>query len=825
MSVITWLETFRQDIRYGVWTLRKNPGLTALVLLCLGVGIGANTSIFSLTNLLLLRPLQISQPNQVVFVSRGAGVAPPGSYPDYLDYRNNNQVFSGLAAFSSISLSFGERGGSEVVPGEIVSGNYFSVLGVNAVAGRAFSPEEDRAPGAHPVVVISHKFWARRFNSDAAAVGKVVSLNGRQFTVIGIVPENFTSGIFVTPDVWVPMMMQQQIMSTQPDLLTNRRENWLGMIGRLRPGVNMEQAQIEMNVIDRQIAKTYPDITHDLGSGRALRLSQAHGIQIPHLRQKISLLSAFLTAVVTLVLLISCANVTNILLARATTRQKEIAIRQALGASRIRLLRQLLAESLILSLLGGAVGLVIAYWSNTLLSALKQPEPPPGIYSLDIRLDHRVLIFTFALSVMTGLIFGIFPALRASKHDVILALKDDSAPSRARFRFFTFRNLIIISQVAVSLVLLITAAVFLRSLQKMRSVDPGFNSENAFLISLDLETQGYSKERGREFYRRLSEQLKTLPGVQSVSRVNYFPLGFGNDNATISIDGKEPPPDGVDVTVKSYNIDPEFFNLMGIPFLRGRNFSDQDREGTPAVAIINEKMGDRFWPGEDPIGKRFRSGGPQGQLIEVIGVSKNIKYRFLSEDPRAAIYVSHHQRYSPNMNMLVRTVAHSNGVMKAARDQVRALDENLPIKTMMSFDQVLHDSSYFMRIGASFTGIVGLLGLLLTLAGMYGVMAYSVARRTREIGIRMALGASPSQVIRLVIKQGLFIMAIGLIIGLPLALVVLRLLAKFLYGVSVTDPVLLLVAPLLLVAVSLLACYFPARKAANLNPSMALRTE
>lgn len=814
-----------QDVRFGLKMLLKNPGLMSLVLLCLAVGIGLNTSIFSLVNLLLLRPLQVPQPGQLVVVTRGEGLGPPSSYPDYVDYRDNNKSLSGLAAASAAPLSYGDATNGEVILGGIVSGNYFSVLGAPPMLGRALSPEEDRVINSRPVAVLSHKFWERRFNSDRDVVGKEVKLNGHQYTVIGVMSKNFSPDLMTSPDLWLPMMMLSQLVPSQPDKLTNRQENWLGLIGRLKPGEDRGRAQTDLNLIDGQLAAAYPDVIHNDGSGRTLTLTPANGIQIPHLRRMISLLSTFLIALVSLVLLIACANVANILLAKAATRQREIAIRQALGARRSRLLRQVLTESMILSLLGGAVGLLIAYWSNKLLSAVKPPMPPPWSYSFDVRLDGRVLIFTFALSVVTGMIFGMAPALRASKADLTLTLKDEPAQFRQRYRSFSAHNLIVIAQVAVSLVLLISAAIFTRSLQKMQTVDPGFKTDNAFFMSVDLEAQGYDKRRAREFYRQLGERIATIPGVQSVSRVNYVPLGFGNLEEAITVEGKEPLQTGAKVYALSYIVDPEFFKMMGISILRGRGFTVRDQEEAPAVAVINEEMARHHWPGEEPIGKRFQTAAPKGPWYEVIGVAKNAKYKFLSENTRDVIYLSCHQAYAPNMDVLVRASTAPSEIIRSARGHVKALDEKLPVKAIMSFEQVLHNSSWLVRIGALFTQMIGLLSLLLTLAGVYGVVAYSVARRTREIGIRIALGAMPRQVIQLIIKQGFLIVMVGLVIGLALAFGVSRLLASFLYGVSVTDPIPFLGVPLLLVAVTLVACYIPARRGAKLNPSKTLRIE
>lgn len=820
-----WVQEFRQDVRYSVRMLIKNPGFTILVVVCLALGIGATSAIFSLANTLLFRELPIDKPNEVVAINRGAGLGPPSSYPDYRDYRDNNKSFSGITATSTTPINFSNGEQTETILGEIVTGNYFTVLGINAASGRTFLPEEDMNRGANPVVVLSHHFWERRFNSDPNLVGKPVILNGLAFTVIGIAPKEFTGAmVMFNPDVWVPMAMQAQLMPTRRDWLDNRRADWLNMLGRLKPGVSMEQATADLNLIDDQLAQAYPDVVHSQGTSRELNLSHPTGIYIPHLRRMISIVSTFLMALIGLVLLISCTNVMNILLARATARHKEIAIRLSLGARRGRLIRQLMTESLVLALLGGIAGLAITIWLTRLMSAYRPPIPPPYTFAPDLQLDWRVLTFGLVLSLATGMLFGLVPAVRASRPDLVLSLKDEVGPSTRRFRRFSMRNIIVVAQVAVSLVLLISAALFVRSLQKMQGVDPGFKTDNAFLMSVDLDLQVYSKAKGRDFYRQLTERLKALPGVQAVSLVNYFPLGPNNFNEMVFIEGQEPPPEGEQIYVPTYFVDPGFFQMMDIPLLRGRNFTGQEQETSNGVAIINERMAERFWPNEDALGKRFRFEGMQGPLLEVIGIVRNSKYRSLGEAPRSVIYISSSQEYAAAMDILTRTSGDPAQTIAAARQEVRALDPNLPIKSVMTFDQVVESSLWRERIGASLLAGFGFLGLVLTTTGLYGVIAYLVVRRTPEIGIRLALGAKPKTVVRMVVKQGFVLILIGLVIGLVLAFFVSRLLANALYGV-VADPLPFLAMPAIVIFVGLLACYIPARRAAKLKPQVALRAQ
>ena len=819
------IQEMRQDVRYSVRTLIKNPGFAILVVLCLALGIGATSTIFSLANMLLFRELAIEKPSEVVVINRGLGVGPPASYPDYVDYRDNNKSFSGLAATSITPINFSSGEQTEVIPSEIVTGNYFTVLGVNAAKGRTFSPNEDSVPGANPVAVISHRFWMNRFNSDPDVVGKVMVLNGQSFNIIGVAPEQFKgSMVMFNVDMWVPMMMQAQLIPTHPDWLKNRRVDWLTVLGRLKPGVSMQQAQGDLNLIDRQLAQAHPDVIHPSGMSRDLNISHTTGIYLPNMRRRISMVSSFLMALIVLVLLIACANVMNLLLARAAARQKELAIRLSLGAGRRRLIHQLLTESFLLAALGGIGGLLVTLWLTRVMSAYRPPVPPPFTFEPNIQVDGRVLAFTFLLTLATGILFGLVPALRASRPDLVMSLKEEASQNSQRSRRFSLRNAIVIAQVAISLVLLICAALVVRSVQKMQGVDPGFKTENAFLMNVDLDLQGYTKTRGREFYRQLTERLGSLPGVQSVSMANSFPLGSEHFDEIVLIEGREPPREGEQILISTYTVDPGFFQMMNIPLLRGNNFTGQEREDSPGVAIINERMAARFWPNEEALGKRFRFEGMQGPLLEVIGIAKNSKDRWLGESPRSVIYISNNQEYAPSMNLLVRTAGDPGQTMVDARKQVQILDPNLPIKILSRFDEAVDSSLWRERIGATLLTMFGFLGMVLTATGLYGVITYSVARRTQEIGIRLALGSKPKHVVRMVVKQGSVLILIGLIIGLLLAFVLSRFLASILYGV-VADPVPFLAASAFVIFVSLLACYIPARRAAKLKPLIALRAQ
>ena len=537
----------------------------------------------------------------------------------------------------------------------------------------------------------------------------------------------------------------------------------------------------------------------------------------------ITMVSTFLMALIALVLLIACANVMNILLARATARQKEVAIRLSVGAGRGRLIRQLLTESFVIAALGGAAGLLVTLWLTRLMSAYRPPIPPPYAFAPDIQVDGRVLAFTLLLSLATGIVFGLVPALRASRPDLVMSLKEEASPTASAPAASTCATSSSSRRSPSRWCCSSAPPCSCGACKRCRGLTR-LQTENAFLLNVDLNLQGYAKARGQDFYRQLTARLRALPGVQAVSMVNYFPLGFEDFDKMVLIEGREPPREGEQIFISTYTVDPEYFQMMDIPLMKGRNSSGQERENSPGMAIINERMAVRFWPNQEPLGKRFRFEGMQGPLLEVIGVVKNSKYRSLGESPRSVIYITHTQEYSPAMNVLVRTSGDPTATIAAARREVQGLDPNLPIRSLMTFGDAVDTSLWRERIGASLLTMFGVLGLVLTATGLYGVIAYSVVRRTHEIGIRLALGAKPKNVVRMVMRQGFVLILIGLVIGLILAFLVSRLLAGFLYGV-VADPAPFLAVPLIVIIIALLACYIPARRAAKLKPSVALRVQ
>ena len=833
---IRWLEELLQDLRIGMRVLRKNPGFTLVVTATLALGIGANTAIFGLVDALLLRPLPVVKaPGELVLLMRGDGRGPTLSYPDFTVLRERNEVLSDLALYTQAPISFGNNVRSEVVLGAMVSSNYFDVLGIKPSFGRAFLPEEDRTPGAHPIVVLNHSFWQSRFNSDRTLVGQTIVLNSQRFTVVGIAPPGFDGeSPPMKVSLWIPVMMIATMRGEPRDPLSNRQYENFGAIGRLKQGVSVTQAQAALETINRQLEESNPPPPGqriNRNDDRSLRLISPQGIMIGPIREMAVTSSGLAGATVLTVLLIACANVANLLMARAARRRKEVAVRLAMGATRWRLIRQLLTESVLLALVGATAGLFLAYWINQLLMAFKPPFPPPFTFTLDLPFDIRTFAFTFLLAVATGVIFGLVPALQASRPDVLPALKDESNAESPRVRWLNFRNALVITQVALSLALLISTGLFLRTLSYARQIDLGFKPDQVLEVSFNLQLQGYNDAKGREFYQRIVERLETLPGVQTASVTNLLPLGFMWLSTPVVPEDREVPPDNRafagDVCVSS-----KYFETIGTPLLRGRDFTSQDTIKSPPVAIVSEKLAYSLWPEiNDPgeaLGKRLRVGRSNPISCEVIGVAKDSRnniFNRIDREPEPTIYRPFTQNYSARASLLVRTDGDPRSLISAVRREVAALDENLPPQNLQPLSETVSLASWSARTGATVLGVFGLLGLVLAAIGIYGVMSYSVSRRTREIGLRMALGAETRDVIKLIVKQGMGLTLIGAMIGVMLAVAVTRLLASLLYGVTATDPATFGGVVLFVIGVAVLACYLPARRATKVDPMMALRCE
>ena len=814
------IENIWNDLRYGLRILLRSPVFTAVAVLTLMLGIGANTVIFSLVNALLFRPLPaVQEPDQLTYLSGSY------SYPDYEYLRDGNEVFSGLLAQGgTTSLNLNTGGVPELVVGELVTANFFAVLGATPAMGRCFLPEEERQPGAHPVAVIAYGLWQRRFGSDADVVGKTILLNGQRFTIIGVMPSAFIGDeVGRQRDLWVPMMMQAQLAPSAGSrggaVLDSRNNIWLNVVGRLKPDVSLEQAQAAMAALEGQIAQLQPGQQSDYR--RPLELYRVTGGTDPRERGDFLPLAALLLSVVGMVLLTACANVAGLLLARAAARQKEIGIRLALGATRARLVSQLLMESLPLALAAGIAGLLLALWLNGFLSAIELPGG--GTIQLDLQLDKRVLAFTLLLSFLTTVLCGLAPALQASRTDVLPTLKAD-APVLG-YRRSRLRSFFVIAQVSLSVLLLLGGGLFLRSLTSAQQVDPGFTINGVLLLPLNLSLGGYKEEAGREFYRQVTDRMESLPAVHSASLVGRVPLGLDRGRAVVSIEGANPASKDSEF-MTGYNVTgSRYCETMGIALVRGRDFSDTDRKESPAVAIINQTLAGRLWPDENPIGKRLLLGGPKGQPVEVVGLTRDGKYDSLGERPQPFLYRPVTQDYQSTMTLVARSEGDPRALLAAAEEQVRELDRNLAVFHAQTLAEYVRASLAPARLGAMLLGIFGLLGLGLAAVGVFSVVAYSASQRTREIGIRMALGAQPGDVTRLVLKEGMIPVGIGMGLGLGAGFVLAQLVASFLYGVSATDPMTFVSVTLLLAAVAFLACYLPARRATKVDPLATLRCE
>ena len=832
------MDNLIKDLRFGIRSLLKRPGFTAIAVLTLALGIGANTAIFSVVNATLMRQPPVANPERLVFVFNG----PAGSvfsYPDYAALRDQNNVFDGLIAWGGINASLNSNDQTDLVNGAIVTGNFFEVLGVRASMGRLISSEDDKTPGAHPVAVISQGLWQKRFAGDPNVVGRQLLLNGNVFTVIGVLPGGFDGlQLGVSRDLYVPMMMQATMRPPRagysgemnPDLLQVRGNRWLFTVGRLKPGVSAEQAQSSLGIIAKQLEETYP-----VDRGRGVSVSALSESFDPTTLRQLSTVARLLMGVVGIVLLIACANVANLLLARSSARTKEIAVRLAIGATRWRIVRQLLTEGVLLATLGGAAGLLLSWWATrSLIAAL----PPAGSLPLtpQFSTDSRVLLFTLGLSLFAGIVFGLAPALRASRPALIPALKDDAAAFFERTRIFSLRNLLVVTQVALSVVLLIAAGLFLRSLRQAQTIDPGFDTQKIVNLPLNINLLRYTRTQGREFYRQVIERVEAIPGVESASLARIAAVSGGSTVRSLLIEGRagsnnqfrsegSGPAPGDDQSVSSNVVGPRYFETMGIGLLQGRDFNAHDTEDHPKVVIVNEAFVRRHFPSENPVGKRLSFNGTEGPWREIVGVVRTSKYISLGETPTPVAYLPLQQNHETGMNLHVRTSVDPSSVAGAIRNEVQSLEKNLPLGNPELMSERVANSLFAARMGAILLGVFGGLALLLASIGLYGVMSFVVSRRTREMGIRVALGARPGDVFRLVLRQGMSLVVVGLVVGLVVAFMVTRLLASFLYGVSTTDAVTFTAIPVLLMLVALLACYLPARKATKVEPLVALRYE
>jgi len=811
--------------------LKKSPGFTFVAVLSLALGIGANTAIFTIINAVFLHPLPVEEPfrlaelftrDTITFNANANFQLTGTSLPNYEDYRDQNNVFSGLATVTfPISLNWGGQAEPQQLNASLVSGNFFDVLGVKPYRGRAFIPDGDKKIGGNPEVVLSYSLWARRFGSDEKFIGQTILLNGTPYTVVGIAPPGFKGIVSLgRPDLlWIPITMRDYVLTGQlKDLESNRRFRWLSIVGRLKSQVDLAQARAAMKTVAAGLEKEYPRDN----KGRTVELfslnESALGI---NQRKQFSLAGGVLMGVVGLVLLIACVNLANLLLAQASKREKELSIRAAMGAGRARLVRQLLTESTVLSLLGGLAGLVVAYWGRNVLWSFRPPFLLDG--SIDLSFDARVLGFTLLISLFTGLIFGIIPAIKASGTDINEVLKTGGRGGALGWTHNRLRGLLVISEIALALVALVGSGLFLRSMQNAQQFNPGFESQNLLQMNFDLGALRYDADHGQQFFRDAIERAKTVPGVvnASVSSNGVFGGGLAG---TIFREGEQTDPNNRGTLVNFDDVTPGHFETMRIPLISGRDFTDFDREKTTRVAIINEAMAKAIWPGQEPLGKRFAI-VKEPELLQVIGIVGTTVVGQIGEDPQPVAYLPMRQQYSPFATLVVRTNSNPEPLIGAVRAQVQQIDKNLAFTNAQTVQQILGQGLWAARMGAALLGLFGALALILASIGIYGVLAYSVAQRTSEIGLRMALGAQPRQVLGLVLRQGMLLAVIGAAVGIIVALPVARMAGNLLYGVSATDPLTYVGITLLLMAVALLACYLPARRATRIDPLIALRVE
>jgi putative ABC transport system permease protein len=820
------MQTLIKDIRYGVRMLLKNPGVTLVSVVTLAFGIGANAAIFSGVSAFLLRPLSVPNAAELIRpleIAEDRGVTDEMSYPDYLDYRNQATSFTGLAAEDMLQVALDFENQNDVIWGQVVSANYFDVLQVTPSMGRGFLPDEDKTVGANPIVVLSHSFWQRRLGSDPNIVGKTVQLNNRAYQVIGVGPETFIGTKFALAlDFWVPISMAEELRRN-PGILNERGSHWMNVIGRLKPGVSIAQASAEMSAIAARLNQAYPD--NRARTTQAKVMTEVDG-RFEDMGGVFKSAGAIAMAIVGLILLIACANVANLMLARAAARRKEIGIRLALGANRARLIRQLLTESLLLSLLGGGLGLLLAFWVTDLMQGFV-PVLEYNIVNNFFAIDSRALIFTLVISLGTGLIFGLAPAWHSSNPDVVPVLKGDpEAASRGKRRVFTLRNVLVVAQVSLSLVVLVCGGLFIKSFRKAQTMDPGFDNRNGLILSLSPTLIGYEEEQARGFYRQVIERVSHVPGVDAAAFTRTLPLGdSSNSSGPILREGEILARGTAGRNIMNNVVGAGYFKTMQIPFVEGRDFDDRDQPKTQRVIIINQQMAQILWPGESAVGKRIFIGADSRDALEVVGVVRTGKYRNLAEDPKPFYYYAMGQRRPATMALVIRSSADPRSLVGAIRDQIQALDRRVPIFAIKTMDEHMTYALWAPSMAASFSLAFGVLAILLSAVGLYSVMAYIVSQRTREVGIRMALGADRRDVMKMITRQGMRLAAIGVGIGLVLSLALAQVLSSLLIGVSGYDVPTFILVPVLLAAVALMACYLPARRATKVDPLVALRYE
>lgn len=814
-----------QDMSFAFRVLWKNPGFTLVAVLSLAIGIGANSAMFGLADALLLRPLPVLRPGEILTVESKAPKDTFGgmSYRDYVDYRDNSKTFEGLVAIDPLfPVAFSPRPDSlpQVKYGILASGNFFQVMGVQPELGRGFRPEEDRERGRDAVVVLGHDFWKQEFGADRSVIGRTVRLNGVDFNVIGVMPEKFTGmNRYFHIHMIIPVTMSPRLASTpQRDILEKRDNRALTVKGRLKPGVTIAQAQAELAGIAKGLQQTHPDTNREQSVGIRTELQDRIEQSPPDAQ-----LVAMLMTMSMLVLLVACANVANLLLSRARARSREMAIRLAIGAGRARLMRQLLTESLMIALAGGLLGVAVGYVGVIFFGRIEVPSDLPIVIAA--HLDQRMLLFSLAASLASVLFFGLVPAIQTSRADLVPALKAADADSSGKSRLWG-RNLLVVGQVAISLVLLVVTSMMYRSFTRELGSGPGFRHDHIVMMGFDPSLVRLTETQTQQFYKQLVDRAGSLPGVTSAALTSVIPMMPGQqDGDNILPEGFQPPKDKQDFPLLKDTVDEHFFDTLGIAIVRGRGFRESDTAAAPTVAVVNEVVAKKYWPNEDPIGKRFHLGDSKGPWLQIVGVARTSKYIWIAEPPLEYLYLPLSQHPRSRMMLLAGSAGDAAGMVQPLREMIRGIDPNQPIlgaRTIEDFYQRRAVNTPNLIVQT--VGSLGVMGLLLAMVGLYGIVAYSVSRRTREFGIRMAIGASTGNVLRLVLRQGLFLSLTGIAIGLVLSVVAGRGVSGF-FSSAQSDPMVFVTIPPLLLAVTMLAAYVPALRASRVNPIKALRYE
>ncbi|HKU19931.1 MAG TPA: ABC transporter permease [Terriglobales bacterium] len=821
---ITLVNSLLQDARYGLRMLGKSPGLTAIVVITLGLGIGVNSSIFSVVNAWLLRPLPIPHPEQIVDVASATGNSRL-SYLDMLDLKAQADVFSDVFGYDTGSGGLSADGKPGQFAYSAVTGNYFSALRVKPLLGRLFVPGEGEQRGSPLNLVLGYAFWQKRFAGDPAVIGKHIAINGRPATIIGVTPRDFHGLLFAFDmDGYLPLSITA-LGEDGNSVWADRGDRSLMLFARMKPGTRLAQAQGSVEVVARRLAAQYPATDKGLG---LLVIPERRARPAPRVSSFVPVIAALFLMLPGLVLLLACMNVANILLARAAAREREMAIRAAIGAGRRRLIRQMLTEGLLVALLGGAAGVVLGELAIAAAGALLRPVTTSSAgyaFRIDCRFDWKVFAYTLLAAVLTGTFVGLWPALRAGRADLNAVLHESGRGEPGnRHRL---RSSLVVAQVAGSLMLLVVAGLLMRSLSHAEHMFLGFDPEHVLSVMLDPHQVGYNQARAKNFYRELERRVSALPGVESASLARTVPMAYPSQGSSIFVKGRQLPPDQKPPEISYNGVDPGYFPTMQVPLLRGRSFTDSDSETAPRVAIVNQTMAGRLWPNEDVLGKRFSLKSASGPWIEVVGVAADGQYWFISSDPQPYFYVPLAQDYGSLASVQARTNGPPEAMLRVVQREIQRLAPDMPIIQAATMQETVHGLAglFIFQLAASLAGTLGAMGLLLAVVGTYGVVSFAAAQRTHEIGVRMALGATRSDILKLISRQGLMLVAGGLLAGLLAALGLTRAMSKLLMGVSPSDPFTYVAVVVLLAAVSFAACWIPARRSTRVDPTVALRYE